>query len=54
MLAMLVAGDGLNPVQIPLSMLVVFVSAKVLAELFERFGQQGIVGEILEGILIGP
>ena len=40
--------------QIPLSMLVVFASAKLLSELFERFGQPGIVGEILAGILIGP
>lgn len=35
-------------------MLVVFVSAKLLAETFERFGQPGIVGEILAGVLIGP
>jgi Kef-type K+ transport system membrane component KefB len=40
--------------QIPLSMLVVFVSAKLLSEVFERLGQPGIVGEILAGILIGP
>src|ERR1051326_7518269 len=40
--------------QIPLSMLVVFASAKLLSEIFERFGQPGIVGEILAGILIGP
>jgi len=43
-----------DAVAIPLSMLVVFVSAKLLAELFERFGQPGIVGEILAGVLIGP
>ncbi len=36
------------------SMFVVFGSAKLLAELFERLGQPGIVGEILAGILIGP
>lgn len=41
-------------VEIPLSMLVVFASAKLLSEIFERFGQPGIVGEILAGILIGP
>jgi Kef-type K+ transport system membrane component KefB len=35
-------------------MLVVFASAKLLAEIFERLGQPGIVGEILAGILIGP
>ena len=40
--------------EIPLSMLLVFVSAKLLSEAFERFGQPGIVGEILAGILIGP
>ena len=34
---------------IPLSMLVVFASAKLLAEIFERLGQPGIVGEILAG-----
>lgn len=45
-----------NPeaVQIPLAMLVVFGSAKILAELFERLRQPAIVGEILAGILIGP
>src|SRR5215831_15872391 len=40
--------------QIPLSILVVFASAKLLNEIFERFGQPGIVGEILAGVLIGP
>ena len=41
-------------VEIPLSVLLVFASAKLLSELFERMGQPGIVGEILAGILIGP
>jgi Kef-type K+ transport system membrane component KefB len=41
-------------VAIPLSMLVVFVSAKLMAELFERINQPGIVGEILAGVLVGP
>lgn len=45
------AGDGWR---IPFSMLVVFAAAKLTAELFERFGQPGIVGEILAGVLIGP
>lgn len=35
-------------------MLAVFGSAKLLAELFERLKQPGIVGEILAGVLIGP
>src|SRR5215468_280110 len=43
-----------SPAEIPLSMLVIFASAKLLSEIFERFGQPGIVGEILAGILIGP
>ena len=49
----LVSG-ALPPAEIPLSMLVVFVSAKLLAEAFERLGLPGLVGEILAGILIGP
>jgi Kef-type K+ transport system membrane component KefB len=40
--------------QIPLAMLLVFATAKLLAEIFERLGQPGIVGEILAGVLIGP
>ena len=41
-------------VDIPLAILLVFASAKVLSEVFERLGQPGIVGEILAGVLIGP
>lgn len=41
-------------VAIPLSMLLVFGAAKLMAEAFERLHQPGIVGEILAGILIGP
>jgi Kef-type K+ transport system membrane component KefB len=40
--------------EIPLAMLLVFAAAKLLAEIFERLGQPGIVGEILAGVLIGP
>ncbi len=40
--------------QIPFAMLLVFAAAKLLAEVFERLGQPGIVGEILAGVLIGP
>lgn len=35
-------------------MLIIFGSAKLLAELFVRLGQPGIVGEILAGALVGP
>jgi Kef-type K+ transport system membrane component KefB len=46
-------GPG-GPAKIPLAMLIVFVSAKLMAEAAERLGQPGIVGEILAGVLIGP
>jgi len=35
-------------------MLIVFGSAKLFAELLERIGQPGIVGEILAGAIVGP
>lgn len=50
----LLLAAGPEAVKIPLAMLVVFGSAKLMAELFERLGQPGIVGEIFAGILIGP
>jgi Kef-type K+ transport system membrane component KefB len=40
--------------QLPLAMLLVFGVAKMLAELLERLGQPGIVGEILAGVILGP
>jgi Kef-type K+ transport system membrane component KefB len=40
--------------KIPFAMLVVFGTAKLMAELFERLGQPGLSGEILAGVLIGP
>ncbi len=43
-----------SSVTIPLAMLILFVSAKVMAEIAERLHQPGIVGEILAGVLIGP
>jgi Kef-type K+ transport system membrane component KefB len=39
---------------IPLSMLILFVSAKLMAEVAERLNQPGIVGEIVAGVLVGP
>ena len=50
-IALVLAGDA---ARIPLAMLLVFGTAKLLAELCERFGQPGIVGEILAGVLLGP
>src|SRR5258708_22471728 len=43
-----------NLIPLPLGMLPIFGSAKLLAELFERLGPAGIVGEILAGALVGP
>jgi Kef-type K+ transport system membrane component KefB len=43
-----------DPALIPLSLFVVFGSARLMAEVFERLGQPGIVGQILAGVLIGP
>lgn len=43
-----------NPIAIPLALLLVYGSAKLLAEVFERLRLPGIVGEILAGILLGP
>src|SRR5260370_11896804 len=53
-LALLFIFGKSGPVSIPLSMLILFVSAKVMSEVAERLGQPGIVGEILAGVLIGP
>ena len=52
--AMFVFFGPSGPAKIPLAMLLVFVSAKLMAEAAERLGQPGIVGEILAGVLIGP
>src|SRR5262245_35243427 len=37
-----------------LGMFIMLVTAKIMAELFERLGQPAVVGEILAGVLIGP
>jgi Kef-type K+ transport system membrane component KefB len=39
---------------LPVLMLVVFASAKLFSEIFERLGMPGLVGEILAGVVIGP
>jgi Kef-type K+ transport system membrane component KefB len=50
----LLLASGPDAVKLPLAMLIVFASAKILDELFERFHQPGIVGQILAGVVIGP
>jgi Kef-type K+ transport system membrane component KefB len=51
--AFLLSG-GADAARLPLSLLLVFGSAKIMAELFERLRQPAIIGEILAGVLIGP
>ena len=53
-LAFFLSGDPSRVLSLAVRMLIIFSSAKVLAELCERFGQPGIIGEILAGVLIGP
>jgi Kef-type K+ transport system membrane component KefB len=48
---LLASGDSVTILR---EMLLVFVSAKLLAEIAERIKQPSIVGELLAGILIGP
>jgi Kef-type K+ transport system membrane component KefB len=43
-----------STVSLPLAMLIVFGTAKLMAELFERCKLPAIVGEILAGLLVGP
>ena len=52
-LALLATGDN-TAAHLPLALLLVFGTAKLLAEIFERCSQPGIVGEILAGVLLGP
>ncbi|MGA8597265.1 MAG: cation:proton antiporter [Bryobacteraceae bacterium] len=54
LLAFLAASSQGDALALPLSMLIIFGSAKLLAALFERIGQSGIVGQILAGVLVGP
>jgi Kef-type K+ transport system membrane component KefB len=46
--------QGVDAAKLPVAMLIVFGSAKLLAEACERLNVPGIVGEILAGVLIGP
>jgi Kef-type K+ transport system membrane component KefB len=53
-LALLSLSVNSGPSSLPLSMLLLFVSTKLMAEIAERLNQPGIVGEILAGVLLGP
>jgi Kef-type K+ transport system membrane component KefB len=54
MLVMNILASNLSGANFLLSLLIIFVAAKLFAEIFERFGQPAVVGEILAGIIIGP
>ena len=43
-----------GPLPLPLALLIIFGTAKLFAEICERLGQPGIVGEILAGAVVGP
>jgi len=51
---LILAADVPDTARVLWALLLVFASAKLLSEVFERLGQPGIVGEILAGVLIGP
>jgi len=50
---MLAAGTE-HGARILLTLFVMLLAAKVMAEVFERLRQPAVVGEILAGVLIGP
>lgn len=52
-LGLLLAAD-LSAAQLPLTLLLIFGTAKLFANICERFGQPGLVGEIVAGIVLGP
>jgi Kef-type K+ transport system membrane component KefB len=43
-----------SPIPLPVAMLIVFGSAKLMAELFSRLRLPSLAGEIVAGVLIGP
>jgi len=43
-----------GPEQLLLQLFAIFVSAKVVGELFERMSLPSVLGEILAGALLGP
>jgi len=51
---LLFAGTISDVAHLPLELFIVFGVAKLFGEIFDRFGQPGIVGEIVAGVVIGP
>lgn len=58
LLLIVTPGGGGDPhadkLQLLLTLFIMFVAAKIFAEIFERLKQPAVAGEILAGILIGP
>jgi Na+:H+ antiporter len=52
--AFILSAASSEAMRVPLAMLTIFAAAKLLAEVFERVGIPGIVGEIAAGVLVGP
>lgn len=50
----IVLAASVDNTSILLSLFIVLISAKVMAEVFERLGQPAVAGEIIAGVLIGP
>ncbi|MGH9946497.1 MAG: cation:proton antiporter [Pyrinomonadaceae bacterium] len=50
----LVLAASVEHANILLGLLIIIVSAKLMAEIFERLRQPAVVGEILAGVVIGP
>jgi Kef-type K+ transport system membrane component KefB len=48
------SAHGEEAAALPLAMLLVFASAKLLGEICERLGQPAIVGQIVAGAILGP
>lgn len=43
-----------NITQVLFSLFLIYASAKLLGEIFERFKQSAVIGEILAGVILGP
>ena len=53
-IAAVLVGQSGPALHFSLVLFLVFATAKIFGEIFERFGQPGIVGEILAGVVLGP
>ena len=51
--AFIFAAD-VSAAHLPLELFLIFGTAKLLGEVFERLGQPGMIGEILAGVMLGP